>query len=96
MPLLETDMVTAELVEATQSGSWQEVERILKEQSTAAADSTAAVAAFDVNQYLSDIGGTLLHEAARYGHARIAGILIKHGASVYIMDEFGETPFHSK
>jgi ankyrin repeat protein len=91
----ETDAMAAEeLIEATQNGSSQDVERILKDQNTAAAKNGAA--AFDVNQYLSDIGGTLLHEAARHGRARIARLLIDQGASVYIMDEFGETPFHGK
>ena len=46
-------------------------------------------------QSSSRLGRTLLHVAARHGHASLCALLIQHGASARKADDEGETPLHA-
>ena len=40
------------------------------------------------------LGWTALHEAARWGHAAVVGVLLEHGAPVNAADDAGRTPLY--
>lgn len=63
---------------AAQKGDYRSVELLLK-------------AGLNVNE-LGDMGYTPLHYAKKWGHENVAKLLISHGASLSIRDEFGKLP----
>ena len=42
--------------------------------------------------YRTSSGYTLLHLAASYGHADCVKVLLRHGADISAIDEYGKTP----
>mmetsp|Transcript_6637 Transcript_6637/g.18902 ORF Transcript_6637/g.18902 Transcript_6637/m.18902 type:complete len:141 (+) Transcript_6637:1759-2181(+) len=66
---------------AVREGDVREVEKFLKEQGRSA-------------NTCNRFGESILHMAARNGHTDVVEVLLKHGASVWAVDDMNRTPLH--